>query len=481
MAASKCCRSAGWFGLVLLGLPAPAHAEPSSRAELTSLLGSGELLGSGSRAAEEAPWQSLASPRRADENRARLAVASTDVGFLPGVTTSALLSVELRLNAGTSSPVSLRDVSSSLGLSWQLTRSTQVSLRAFPFDTDYLRLGYLHALDWGGTDVTRGESIFLTQTGAAPGLQLGLQTPRIRLFSAIKSATINDALRGPRRLWGTLSGGSVDLSPGLRADAGFGYFQRPTLPLGRTLAPSFVEGASLRLVWHRGPAEPELAAEPFRPPALRDDASRFDAEATPGAAVALEGVTLVQRLRRFENPSVAALAPAPAAALYGSVRGRRLAAHAAVAWRSLAFVLRNDARLAGGETLPAAAVAQSEISAWLGGSCVLPLRLVPSAEIGVRLPAALQTPSALPGYGQTLIAGGPAGFEALPIGAARLPVVAARLGLRLQASPSLSLMLFSDYQRNPNRVGFTPSRTAVTRRFATPDSLATFSAVQARF
>ena len=484
MAASKCCRSLRGLAVALLGLHVLAHAEPGSRAELTCLLGSGELLnGRGSGRFEDPPWQTIASPRRGDENRARLALAASDVGFVPGVTTDASLRLELRLSTGaTSDPAALRDLSSSLGLAQRLTRSTELGLRAYPLDTDYVRLGYLHALDWGGTDAAHGESIFVTQTGPVPGLQVSLRMPRLRLFSAAKWATINDAVRGERRLWGVLSGGSVELSPELRADAGFGYFQRAALRLGATATPSFVEGASLRFVWHHRAAEPELAAEPFRPPSLGDDPSRLAADAPVGSALALEGVTLVQRLRRFENPSTAALTAAPAGALYGSIRGRRLAAHAAITWRSLAFVLRNDARLAGGENLPTSSVAQAEVAAWLGGSITwIAIRLVPSVELGMRLPAALQTPSALAGYGQTLVAGGAAGFEALPVGAGRLPVGVGRLGLRFQASPVLSVALFSEYQRDPNRVTFAASPRGVIRAFAKPDSLTMVAAAQARF
>ena len=476
MAASKCARNVRAPALVLLGLHALAHAEPSSRAELTCLLGSGELL-KAAGGNTDPPWQSIESPRRGDENRARLALGATDVGFLPGVTTDAILRLELPLSSGTASGPA-RDLSSSLGLAWRPTPRTELSLRAYPLDTDYVRLGYLHALDWGGTDAARGESIFVAQTGPVPGLRLGFGTSRIRLFAAAKWATVVDALRGGRRLWGMLSGGSVELLPELRADAGFGYFQRAALQVGATSAPSFAEGASVRVVWHRGATEPELAAEPFRPPSLREDPLRLAAEAPLGAALALEGVTLVQRLRRFENPRSAALTAAPAGAVYGSVRGHRLAAHAAVTWRSLAFVLRNDARLAGGETVPTSSAAQAELAAWLGGSITwAALRLVPSAELGLRLPAALQTPSALPGYRQTLVVGGAAGFEALPVGAGRLPVGVGRLGLRFQASLMLSAALFCEYQRNPNRVTFAAS----PRSFATPDSLSSTAAVQARF
>jgi len=487
MVVLRCCRRARWLLLLLaLGLPAKALGQARTQAELTCLLASGDLLG-GDEAGrvEEPPWQGLASLRRGDENRARLAVSTSESGYLPDVTTSALLRVELDLNAlGSSSSVGLHDAASSLAVSLQLVPRTQLSLRAFPFDTDYVRLGYLHALDWGGTDGQRGESVFLQRAGSAPGLQVELAAPRARLFVAMKWATSDDALRGKQRLWGVLSGGSVELGASLRVDGGFGYFQRlpGALLAGSASGSSFVEGASLRVVWHRGVAEPELSPEPFRPPSWHEDSTSLAAEMAPGMALALEGVTLVQRLRRFEDPRAAALEPAPAAALYGSARGAALAAHAALAWRSLAFVQRNDARLASGETLPPGTLERAELAAWLGGSVTLrPLYLVPSLELGLRLPAALETPGALPGFGQTLIAAGPAGLEALPIGAGRLPVVAARLGARFQASTSVALALYGEYQRNPNRLAFASSPGGVTRSFANPERLALVGGAQALF
>lgn len=484
MGGSACRRSRGWrVGLaLLLGFTPKVYAESRSQAELTCVLGSGDLLNADEPVrSEEPPWQDLASLRRGDDSRVRVALTTADAGLLPRVTTSARLRLELGLSPAPGRANTLRDASSSLSVSWHLAPQVELSLRAFPFDTNYLRVGYLHALDWGGTDAEHGESIFLTQTGAVPGLQLGLQTPPARLFLALKWANTQDALQGERRLWGVLSGARIAPMPTLRVDGGFGYFQRPALSSGGAIT-SFVEGASLRVVWHRQVGEPELSAEPFRPPSLAEDAVRLEAEAQPGLAVALEGVTLVQRLRRFERPDAVSLAPAPAAALYGSARGRTVAVHAALSWRSLAFVLRNDPQLARGEALPPSASARSEITAWLGASTALPaLYLVPSFELAVRLPAALETPSALSGYRQTLLAAGPAGLEALPIGAGRLPVVSGRLGARFRASARVDLSLFGEYQRNPNRVTFAQSLSGVTRTFARPDSLSFFAAAQARF
>jgi hypothetical protein len=389
-----------------------------------------------------------------------------------------LLRVELA-SIGQSTAPQLRDISSFIAVAWGANQELTLTLRAFPFDTDYLRVGYLHALDWGGTDAARRDSVFIAQTGGAPGLELALRAKRLQLLAAVKWANVDDAVRGSERLWGALWGGSFELHRVLRLDAGFGYFQRHR---EAGASSRFVEGASARLVWHGGASEPELAAEPFRPPSFRQDPEVLVAASPVGFALALEAVTLVARQRRFEDSDAETLTAAPAVALYGSARGRTVAAHLAVAWRSVAFALRNDARVGVDTTLPANAAPLAELSAWLGCSLTsLPLRLVPSIEIGARLPPALEVPSALPGYAQTLLVGGAAGFDALPIGATRLPVLATRLGARLQVSTSVGLSAFAEYERNPNRTSFAASPAGVTRRFESPDVLSVFSAAQARF
>jgi hypothetical protein len=483
MGASKCCPESRMLALLGLALCGTAQAETSSHAELTCLLDSGDVLGSSqANPVEDPPWQNLASLRRGDENRVRLAVTMAQAGLLPSVTTSAVLRVELGFAGPTGSQApELRDLASSVAVAWRLAPRAELMLRAFPFDTDYLRLGYLHALDWGGTDANRGESVFLRQTGSVPGFQVALSAGKIRLFSALKWARLDDALVGRRRLWGLLSGGSAELLPALRVEGGFGYFQRPR---GAPFASpdAFVEGASARVVWHHGVAEPELSAEPFRPPRLGEDPSRFDAAQARGWAIALEGVTLVVRREGSTDPSRAALEPAPAAAFYGSVQGHGLAAHGAVTWRSLPFVLRNDSRFAQTEGLPRSRVEQAEVTGWLGGSATLAsLYLVPSIELGLRLPAALQIPSVLPGFGQMFVATGATGLAPLPVGAGRLPVVSARLGARFQASGSVALSLFGELTRDPNRVGFATTSSGVVRAFARPERFALVAAVQARF
>ncbi|MES1184815.1 MAG: hypothetical protein ABUL60_13455 [Myxococcales bacterium] len=483
MVAFRCGRELSRLVLAVLVCCGSARAQASSHAQLTCLLDSGDVLGADAvGSVEEPPWQGLASLRRGDENRARMELSTSQAGFLPNVTTSAVLRSELGFGSVTAgSTPQLRDLSSSLGIALRLAPGVQLALRAFPFDTDYLRLGYLHALDWGGTDAARGEAVFLQQAGAVPGLQLALSAGKVRLFSAVKWATLDDPLRGQRRLWGALSGGSAALGAAWRVDGGFGYFQRPSgAPFTRFT--SFVEGASLRVVWHHGVAEPELSAEPFRPPQLGLDPSRFEETAADGWALALEGVALVERFRRFEQPSAGALEAAPAAALYGSARGHGLAVHGAISWRSLPFVLRNDARLGRGESLPPGAVERAEIAAWLGGSItLLPVFLVPSVELGLRLPAALETPSILPGFAQTFLAGGSTGLSALPLGAGRLPSVSARLGARFQASNSVALSLFGELTRDPNRARFEATPSGVTRSFVRPERLALVAAAQARF
>lgn len=466
--------------LLLLSLAAAsAPAETRSASQLTCLVDSGELLASADEADSGGgfDFERLASRRSGRDSRLRLVSSLQEQGFLPGVTTSAALRLDVDLQH--LAPAPLRDAGSRLGVAWQGS-ALRAELGAYPFDTDYLRLGYLHALDWGGTDVAQGESIFVAQEGGAPGADLELSLPRARIGLGTKWTRRSTGQSGERR-WGAFLRGSFDFLPTLRLDAGLGYFQREAR-LEPAAGSSFVEGASARMVWHRGVPEPELAAEPFRPATLRDEAQYLEAPSPSGAALAVEGVTLVRRLRDFEAPERLTLSASPAAGIYGSARGRRLAVHLAATWRSLGFVLRNSSGLLESAGLPARALAQAELAAWVGASAQLVAwHLVPSLELGCLLPAALQTEGAVPGVPQTFVVRGPAQVEALPLGAARLPIVAGRVGLRLQLSSTLALGLFASYERDANRVRLQSRAGGAARTFATPDSLRLTGAAWARF
>lgn len=461
MVASRCRRDAArLLGLALLSAPA-LRAQTVARAEIGTLLETDDLL---SKTELEPPfWETLGSLRTGRDNRARLALMLRENGFLRGVSSRANLRVDVGLSAlGQGGATPLSDASSSLGLGVTLARDWRLSLDGYPFDTDYVRLGYLHALDWGGTHAARRESIFLAPKSGAPGFVLAASRARLRLFAGVKWLPNAAELASAERLWGGFGGVSVDVTSALRVDSSFGFFERTA---------GSVEGASARLVWHRGANEPELAVEPFRAPSLREDPERLEADAPRGAALALEGVVLA--LRSEQRRTLA-----PAIALYGSVREGAWAGHVAATWRSLPFVFRNDARFSADDD----GLQQAELSAWLGGSYALrAVDLVPSFEVGIRLPGALITASGVEGLPQTWVAGGAAGLEALPLGAARLPKLAARLGLRWQVSSSLTLSLACDYQRDANRSRLDTSGSTPLRVFAAADALALVGGVRARF
>jgi hypothetical protein len=433
--------------------------------------------------AQQLPTESLTSALSGRENRLRLSWRRSEPGLLPQLTASAALRLELGLNGPGQSELDrrLRDGSSWVSIAWSSGPAARLSLKAFPFDTDYERLGYLHALDWGGSDRTSGESIYLAPHDGVPGLELGFAAARSEIAAAVRWATAPSGLAGQQRLWGALLRGSIQPSASLRADFGLGYFQRlaPDQALGAF--PSFVEGASLRLVWRRGPPEPEVGTEPFRAPSLRDAASLLVAPEARGAALALEAVVLATRLRQFEAPSATALSLAPAAALYGSLRGDVLAGRAAFSWRSLPFVQHNQVGLLRGQTVPLAARARSELALWAGLSAETSLNLSPALELGLLLPAALETPSALPGFAQTFVVRETGEVVALPVGSRRLPIAAGRAALRFQASVAVSLCGFVDYERDPNRVRLVNAASGAHRSFATPDRLGGGVALQARF
>jgi hypothetical protein len=198
--------------------------------------------------------------------------------------------------------------------------------------------------------------------------------------------------------------------------------------------------------------------------------------------LAVEGVTLVRRLRELDAPERSGLAASPAFGVYGSARGRRLAMHGVLTWRSLAFVLRNTEGLLEGSGFPLRALALPELAAWLGVSAeLLPWHLVPSLELGCLLPAALQAQGAVRGVPQTFVVRGPGQIEALPLGAGRLPILAGRAGMRLQLSAAFALGLFAGYERDPNRVRLESRASGAARVFGAPSSVRVLAAAWSRF
>jgi hypothetical protein len=395
-------------------------------------------------------WEPSAGNRTGSESLARLVAFIQQPGALRELEANGVLRVDAdlsRLSEG--EPIGLRDAASQLGLVWKHGTASSLGVRVFPFDTDFLRVGYWYGLTWGGTRADRGESVFVARRGGAPGVAVDWSTSRVSLGLALKWTKV-EVPGGDERRWGALSSASLELATQLRLEGGLGFFQRARR--------GFVEGASLRLVWHTGPKEPELSPEPWRPPSFRDQLVGFSAPETRGAAVAFEGVLLAVRQGRLERPGNWVLSPAPAAAVYGSLRGTRVAMHALLSWRSLAFVLRNDERVSGGEALPIDAAQLPELAGWLGTSFALGVGVpVPGVELGLELPAALQTLSSTSGHVQTHVVGGPAGLETLPAGGSRSPRFAGRIALRWGTSSSLSLLLAVDHRRDLGRL---PSRPA---------------------
>lgn len=455
----RCCVRALFLGLLVV--PTAAAAETQNELILT-------LKGDAWGRPTTTPWRAIAGE---DPNsRLRIALAVDQAGFLRNVWTSAALRVDVPLvvlEGG--APLGVRDASSWVAVTYEPSASSVLKLYAFPFDTDYVRLGHLHALDWGGTNVARRESSFLQQQGGAPGALLALGLPRIRLFVGGKWA--NQVSRD-ERLWAVFGGGSWEPAAALRFDLGFGYFERPK---GEPDSAQLLEGVSGRVVWRAGPSEPELALEPLcRPSFAREALSLFPRDEPAGTALALEGALLATRSPLLESPLEARLVPAPAAALYGSWQRRSFRAHFALWWRSLRFVLRNERAVLPVDST--SSVERAELGAWLGGGWTLtPLMLTPAVEAGVQLPAALDTVSAV--SAQSFVTTG-AGLAPLPPGAARLPLVATRVSLRWQLSRVVALLAFGDYVRDPNATRFSPTNQ---REFAPADAVTLAAGARARF
>ncbi len=475
MVASKWPHSAAAACTAALVLFARASSAGST-VQLAGILQSDDLLASSGAEVEREPALDLDRPGARSEGRdsaLRMVTRLDEPGFLPAVRGEAELRLELRLEpAPRLVTADLRDLGSWLGLSVRGT-TWRLALRSYPLDTDYERLGHHPLLVWGGTDVRRAESIFVDQPAGAPGARVELALSDATLFTVLKWTSSE-----PERRFGAMFGGHFMPRPWLGIDVGFGYFQRG--PASAAERPSFVQGASLRLTLGRGTLEPELSAEPFRPPSLRHELEHFEAHRAVGASLALEGVALLRRVFGLGEEQPERLVIAPGAALYGSLRGASFALHAAVTWRSPELLMINTHGWLAARDGPSRA--RPEASAFGGASLELAdAQLVPSLELGCLLPAALVLPSALSGVAQAVLIRDGGGLSALPFGAEPLPLLALRASLRFRASPAVSLAVLADYERDPNRVAWLDTPSGPAKGFAPPDGLRLTAASWARF
>jgi hypothetical protein len=391
------------------------------------------------------------------------------------------------------------------------TSRRNVSLTAFPLNSDRLRLGYSWRLSWGGSPIffkanpDIPTNINPPPTPPVPGVRLQIADDRWALWGGAKTTVLRyEQDQEQHSVYGLLGGASVDLVPRfLRVEVNGGYFNRGTIPRILTQAlPVQTAGASFQVAIFQGLA-PTMSADTSL---YRNDlgtAERYLVKPLyrPGWAwllmseFTIEGTTL-------ENPDQAdstrwQLGMAGDVNLRVQYNHLRLKLDAT--YRSLEFLLLNQpslvpfqdfprdvAAMDGRPAQPGATISPNFFAAIGGDYFYEKWGLTTGLTVGVDRPASYRPPpggaNPFEASSAVLVVRNQGDVVILPVGKDVLPALAGKLTVRKDFLELFAFIAEMYYQYDPNqtRLVTAPDMTKV-RAFEHPNRLGFNFTLQARF
>jgi hypothetical protein len=308
------------------------------------------------RVDDEIFFENLDSERRGQETLTQLVLYKKMPSYFKRLDVEAALVIELEnwVNEDTwENETRIGDDGSYLKLNYYFSSDDydgdNISLTAFPIDSQRFLLGYSYEITWGG------ERIFPGNSGQVPGLRLrtdwGTDTdsPSYAFVGAKTARLLNEDIHERQTYYGFLGGIGLGLTSFMTWEAGGGLFQRGAFPPqgeGTSIGGETVEayGSSSRLSFHQG--MPVGYSVDFKLYNIDPDAAQKIAEPEPydkgfGWSVAMEGTYLTQNLLSWDDADTTELVPAIAGNLNSKIRLGKFRLHGDVIYKDLSFILFN--------------------------------------------------------------------------------------------------------------------------------------------
>jgi hypothetical protein len=392
-------------------------------------------------------------------------------------------------------------------------RRTNISVTAFPLNSDRMRLGYSWRLSWGGSPIffkanpDIPTNINPPPTPPVPGLRVQIADDRWYAYLGAKTSVLRyEQDQELHSVYGLLGGAGVDIIPGhFRIETNGGFFDRGTIPRILTQQlPVQTFGASFQVSIFNG-LPPTLSADTAL---YRNDpysAARYLTKPvyTPGfswlvmSEFTAEGTTL-------ENPDQAdssrrqwGLAGDVNVRLqYGSARFRLDATY-----RSLEFLLLNQPSLVPFQDFPREQVADTTTGTMAQAGATVNPNLFAAAgfdyfiersgttvglTVGVDRPASYRPPpggvNPLEPTSAVLVVRNQGDVVILPTGMDVLPAIATKLMARQDFLEMFALIAETYYQYDPNGTRLVTAADMTKQRvFEFPHRLGFNFTLQARF
>lgn len=379
-------------------------------------------------------------------------------------------------------------------------RRTNVSLTAFPLNSDRMRLGYSWRLSWGGSPIffkanpDVPTNINPPPTPPVPGIRLQIADDRYYAYFGAKTTVLRQEQdQELHSVYGLLGGAGIDPIPGhLRIEANGGFFDRGTIPRVLTeRLPVQTFGASLQVSLYDG-LPPTMSADTALYRSDWNSAARYFTKPLyrPGLSWLImseftaEGTTL-------ENPDQADSSQVQLGVAgdvnmrlqYGSFRLRLDASY-----RSMQFLLLNQPSLVPFQDFPEGADASPDLFAALGADYFFERsNTTVGLTLGIDRPAAYRPPSGglnpLDSSAAVLVVRNQGDVVILPQGEDVLPSLAGKLQARQDFLELFALIAEAYYQYDPNgtRLVTDPTTLLKRREFEFPHRLGFNFTLQARF
>lgn len=381
------------------------------------------------------------------------------------------------------------------------TRRLNVSLTAFPLNSDRMRLGYSWRLSWGGSPIfykanpDLPTNINPPPTPPVPGLRFQVADDRWYAWFGAKTTTLRyEQDQELHTAWGILGGAGYDVVPGFfRVELNGGFFDRGTIP--RIPPPDQVPvqtgGFSVQVAFFRG-----------LPPTLSADTALYRND--PGSAlryltrpfyrpglswlVMSEFTTEFTTLEDADHAGSSTLQWGLAGDVnfrlqYGNARFR-----ADVSYQSLEFLLMNQPSLVPFQGFPSGASVNPSLFGAIGGDYFIERTgTTPGLTFGVNLPASYQPPASmttpLDMTGSVLVVRSQGDVTIMPMGQTVLPAFAAKLHVRQDFLEIFAIIVESYYQYDPNQTRLETNPADLTKRrvFENANRLGFNFTLQARF
>ena len=379
-------------------------------------------------------------------------------------------------------------------------RRTNISLTAFPLNSDRMRLGYSWRLSWGGSPIffkanpDVPTNINPPPTPPVPGMRLQIADDRWYAYVGGKTTVLRyEQDQELHSVYGILGGLGVDPIPGrMRLEANGGFFDRGTIPrilTQRTPVQTF--GGSFQVSIFDG-LPPSMSADTALYRSDWNTAARYFTKPLyrPGfswllmSEFTVEGTTL-------EDPDVAdssrvQLGMAGDVNLrmqYGNLRFRFDATY-----RSMQFLLLNQPSLVPFQDFPAGADASPDLFAALGFDYFFERSgTTLGLTVGIDRPAAYHPPESglnpVDSTAAVLVVRNQGDVVILPQGYDALPAYAGKMQMRQDFLELFAFIAEAYYQYDPNgtRLVSDPTTLLKRREFEFPHRLGFNFTLQARF